>query len=248
MLRESPDEARYQFALANTLLNMAGFLSPRDQADELESLYHRVVELDRSAIRTVPDDPGFNAESASALGDQGMFFLETGRRSEAEAAVREAVQVHQRVLAGQQLKGSVERYAVRNFDNLGRVLVTAGQAAGGGKQCFREAVKSAGSIGDGLARVGVPPDGPVRRMLPHLAELLKDLGRWSEAEETCRRVIHIYETLKAKFAEDRNTRNLVGSYMQLARLLCKIGRETKAAEPYRKALELEEDDPPLTMI
>ena len=39
-----------------------------------------------------------------------MFFLEAGRGSQAEAAVREAVEVHQRVLAGGQLKGSVERY------------------------------------------------------------------------------------------------------------------------------------------
>ncbi len=90
----------------------------------------------------------------------------------------------------------------------------------------------------------VYPRMDLARMLPHLADLLKDLGRWNEAEEIRRRVIHIYETLKAKFAEDpEHRRNLVVSYMELARLLCEVGRQTEAAEPYRKALELEEDDP-----
>ena len=106
MLREFPDEARYQLALANTLLNTAGLLSPWSQADELERLYRRIVELDRAAVRTAPDHPTVNAELALALGDQGMFFLEVGRGSEAEAAVREALEIHQRVLAGGQLKGS----------------------------------------------------------------------------------------------------------------------------------------------
>src|SRR5262249_46047140 len=38
-------------------------------------------------------------------------------------------------------------------------------------------------------------------------------------------------------------RNLVLSYLELAHLLCGLGRQTEAAEPYRKALELEGDDP-----
>ena len=33
------------------------------------------------------------------------------------------------------------------------------------------------------------------------------------------------------------------SYLELACLLCGLGRQAEAAEPYRKALELEEDDP-----
>ena len=45
----------------------------------------------------------------------------------------------------------------------------------------------------------------------------------------------------------RRTRNTgatwLGSYLELASLLYELGRQTEAAEPYRKALELEEDDP-----
>ena len=165
LLRESPDEPRYQLALANTLLNTAGLLSPWAQADELEPLYRRILELDRAAVRTAPDDPEFNAELALALGDQGMFFLEAGRGSEAEAAVREAVEIHQRVLAGGQLKGSVERYVARNFVNLGRVLAAAGQAREA-EQCLPGSRESAGSISEGIARVGVPPGGPGADVAP----------------------------------------------------------------------------------
>jgi tetratricopeptide (TPR) repeat protein len=90
----------------------------------------------------------------------------------------------------------------------------------------------------------VYPRVDLARTLPRLADLLKNLGRSKEAEEARRRVVHIHETLKADFAENpEHRRNLVGSYMALACLLCEVGRETEAAEPYRKALELEEDDP-----
>ena len=42
LLRESPNDAGYQVALANTLLNTATLLSRRDHATELEALYRRV--------------------------------------------------------------------------------------------------------------------------------------------------------------------------------------------------------------
>src|SRR5262249_19127114 len=41
LLRESPDEARYQMQLANTLLNAASLPWSRDQTDELETLWRR---------------------------------------------------------------------------------------------------------------------------------------------------------------------------------------------------------------
>src|SRR5262249_8915655 len=128
LLDESPDEALYQVALANTLLNIATLLSRRDQADELEPLYRRILELDRAAVRAASDDPRCLVELGIALGDQGLFFLDTGRGSQAEAAVREALEIHQRVLAGGRMRGYVERYLARNFVGLGRVLAAAGQA------------------------------------------------------------------------------------------------------------------------
>ena len=48
-----------------------GLLSPRDAGRRAGALYRRVVELDRAAIRTAPDDPGFNAELALAPGRPG---------------------------------------------------------------------------------------------------------------------------------------------------------------------------------
>ena len=179
MLHESPDEPHYQLALANTLLNTAGLLSNWAHADELEPLYRRIVELDRAAVRTAPDDPSFNAELALALGDQGTFFLDAGRGAQAEAAVREAVEIHEKVLAGGQLKGSVERYAVRNFVNLGRILVAAGQAREA-EQWYRKAVNLLDQSVEELPE-SVYPRMDLARTLPHLADLLKHLGRWQEA-------------------------------------------------------------------
>jgi tetratricopeptide (TPR) repeat protein len=80
--------------------------------------------------------------------------------------------------------------------------------------------------------------------LAGLADLLEDAGRRQEVEEIRRRVIHQYETLKANFPENReHRRNLVVSYLTLVRLLWQLGRQTEAAGPYRKAFELDPEDP-----
>jgi serine/threonine protein kinase/Tfp pilus assembly protein PilF len=241
LLRESPNEARFQLALANTLLNAAALRSYWAQTDELEPVYRRILELDRAAVHTAPENPVFNAELALALGEQGMFFLEAGRGAQAEAAVREAVEIHQRVLAGGRLKGSVERYVARNFVNLGQVLAAAGQVREA-EQSYRKAVDLLDRVVKELPE-SVYPRVDLARTLPRLADLLKDLGRRQEAEVIRRRMTRLYETLKANFAEDpEHRRNLVLSYLGLACLLCELGRQAEAAEPYRKALELEEDD------
>jgi tetratricopeptide (TPR) repeat protein len=242
LLRESPDEALYGLALANTLLNRAGLLSRWDQADELEPLYRRIVELDRDAVRTAPHDPRFNAELALALGEQAMFFLDTGRGAQAEAAVHEALEIHQRVLAGGQLKGSIERYVARNFVNLGRVLAAAGRAREA-EQSYQRAVNLLDRVVKGSPE-SVYDRADLAWTLAGLAELLTGTGRRQEAEGIRHRVIRLYESLKPDLAENAvHRRNLVLGYLELACLLCQLGRPTEAAEPYRKAMELEEDDP-----
>src|SRR5262249_50882480 len=138
LLREFPDGAGYRIALANTLLNMAGLLSRRDQAEECELVYRRIVELDRAAVRAVPNNLKFQAELALALQGQGSFYLQTGRRSEGEAALRDALEIHKRLLAGGHLKG-YESSAARSFVNDGRVLAAAGQMRDAEKS-YQEAV------------------------------------------------------------------------------------------------------------
>ena len=96
---------------------------------------------------------------------RGCSSSRRGEAPQAEAAVREAVEIHERVLAGGQLKGSVERYAARNFVNLGRILAAAGRAPEA-EQCVPGSRESARSSGGGIARVGVPPGGPGADVAP----------------------------------------------------------------------------------
>jgi tetratricopeptide (TPR) repeat protein len=200
------------------------------------------VELDRAAVHTAPGDPRPHAELALALGEQGMFFLDTGRGSQAEAAIREALEIHQRALASGQLKGSIERCVARNFVNLARVLAAAGQAREA-EQSYRKAVNLLDRV------VKESPESVYDRAdlawtLAGLAELLTGTGRRQEAEAIRRREIHLYESLKPNLAENAiHRRNLLLGYLELACLLCQLGRQTEAAEPYRKALEMEENDP-----
>ena len=109
-----------------------------------------------------------------------MFFHEAGRGAEAEAAVREALEIHQRVLADGRLKHSVERYVVRNFVNLGRILAAAGRAPEA-EQSYRKAVKLLDQLVKELPD-WVYPFADLARTLPRLANLLKDLDRGQEAQ------------------------------------------------------------------
>jgi tetratricopeptide (TPR) repeat protein len=244
LLDESPKEARYQAALANTLLNKASVLTYQNHAKELECLYRRIVKLDRDAVHTAPGDPGISAELALALGAQAVFFLDMDRRPEAEAAVGEALEIHQRLLAGGHLKGSVERYAARNFVTRGRLQAKAGRSEEA-EQSFLKAVSLLEPLVEQLPESAVSR-AELARTLAGLADLLTEPNRRRDAEAIYRRVIDHYEKLKADFPKDLNyRRSLFLSYWKLARLLSKMGRQADAAKPYRKAIEIDPEVPPV---
>jgi serine/threonine-protein kinase len=241
LLRESPDEAGYKVALANTLLNTTTLLSYREQARELELLYQRVLELDRAAVRVAPGEREFNSELALALADQGRFFLKTGRVSKAETVLREAVQIYQGLLAGGNVRGTIERYAARSFRRLGLVLAAAGKEQEA-EQSYQKAVKLLDRLVKGLPECAITRVD-LAQTLTAQAELFKDPGRLQEAEAIRRLVIRHYESLKTSFPEDpQYGRNLLQGYLELVSLLWEAGRQTEAAEPYRKALELDPED------
>ena len=87
-----------------------------------------------------------------------------------------------------ELKRSVERYAARNFVNLGRILAAAGRAPEA-EESYRKAVNLLDRMVDELPE-SVYPRLDLARTLPHLADLLKNLGRRQEALDIRRRVIH----------------------------------------------------------
>jgi tetratricopeptide (TPR) repeat protein len=242
LLEESPDNAHYQMALANTFLNMTTVLSRRDQAEKIESLYQQALDLCESAVRAAPKEPGFQTELALGLETQGLFFLSMGQASKAETAIRKSLQLHQRLLDEGQMKGRIERFLARSFVRLGQVLAVTGKAPDVEKS-YRQAVKLLDRPVEELSESELRR-ADLAQTLASLADLLKDPDRRSEAEELRRRVIHSYETLRADFRENAQyKRRLARSYLALVRLLWERGRPSDATEPYRKALELDPEDP-----
>jgi tetratricopeptide (TPR) repeat protein len=192
-------------ALANTLLNKTHLVSYYDHEAELEPVFRRIVQLDRDAVEAAPGTANFKAELALVLVGQGMFFLDTGRPSDAEKALREALTIHQSLLDDGHLKGYVERYVARSFAGLGRVLAAAGQAEEA-EHSYREAV----NLLDRSSRdfpESVYYQQELARTLTGLADLLKDPPRRIEALETGRRVRHIYEALRANAPENPAVNN-----------------------------------------
>jgi serine/threonine protein kinase/tetratricopeptide (TPR) repeat protein len=242
LLRESPGDAHYQVALANTLLNKAGMLSRRDQAEEWKPIFRRIVLLDRAAVDSAPNNPNFKAELALALQGQGLFCLQTGRRSEAEDALREALEIHKELVAGGHLKGYIESYAARNYIQVGRVLAAAGQM-GDAENLYREAVSLLDRSLKDLPE-SVRHREELAQTLIGQADLLKDPARRQEVVEIRRRVIQQYETLRADSPKERKYRlALALHYLRLVSLLWELRQQTEAAELLRKSLELDPEYP-----
>ena len=178
---------------------------------------------------------------ALGLETQGLFFLDMGQASQAEAAIRKSLQIHQRLLDEGQVKGRIERFLARSFVRLGQVLAVTGKAQDVEKS-YRQAVKLLDRPVEEMSE-SERRRADLAQTLAGLADLLKDPDRQSEAEEMRRRVIHSYETLRADFRENAQYKlRLARSYLALVRLLWERGRPTDAAEPYRKALELDPED------
>jgi tetratricopeptide (TPR) repeat protein/tRNA A-37 threonylcarbamoyl transferase component Bud32 len=242
LLRESPNEPGYQVSLANTLLNTARTYSRRDQAEVWEPVYRRIVDLDRAAVSTAPEKPLYDAELAIALQAQGLFFLDVRRRSEGEAALQDALEIHKRLIARGQLKGTVERYAARNFVDVGRVLAAAGQVEDAEKS-YREAVSLLDRTVQEFPR-SVRDREELAQTLTVLADFLKDPARRQEAKDIRRDVIHHYETLRATSPEDlKYPPRLIRSHLKLNSLLWDLGLQREAAEALRKALEVDPENP-----
>jgi serine/threonine protein kinase/Tfp pilus assembly protein PilF len=242
LLREFPDDALCQVALANTFLHNASLISPRTNPEALEQLYRRIMELERSAVRAAPDNPDVKAALAFALECRGLFFVNTGRKREAEADVREALGIHQRLLAGGHLRGSMERYLARSYVNLGWVFAATGRAP----QAEKYYQKALGLLEPPVEEF---PESVLRRAalakaLTGLAYLLQDPARRQEAKEIRRRVVRHYESLKADFPEHPQYRRLLARcYLDLASLLCQLGEWTEAVGLCRKGLDLDPEDP-----
>jgi serine/threonine protein kinase/tetratricopeptide (TPR) repeat protein len=191
LLAESPNEPGFKVTLANTLMNAASLPWRRDQTEEFEALFRRIVELDRAAADAEPKNLHFKAELALALQSQGLFFLDIGRPSEAEAAVRDGLEIHQRLFEVGHAKatGSIDRYLAGNFTALGRVLHAAGKP-GDAEKPYRQALIL-------LERsVKEFPESAYHRIdlvtgYLRLVGLLCELGRQSDAAEPYRKALEL---------------------------------------------------------
>src|SRR5262249_38731360 len=155
-------------------------------------------KLERTAVGTVPESSQFKAELALALEDQGQFFLNTGRPTQAEAAVREALEIHQKLHAAGQLKGSIERYEARSLVRLGRVFAATDRTNEAGES-YRKAVNLLDRPFEETPESALR-QAELAQTLTGLANLLaKNSGSRGEIEQIWRRVIAHYEKLKADF-------------------------------------------------
>jgi tetratricopeptide (TPR) repeat protein len=240
-LDESPKDLRAQAALANTLLNEATVFSHSDPALR-ERLYERIVELERAVVKAAGDNPSYQAELALGLETQGLFFLAGGQVQAAKANFDEALAIGRKLLAGGRLKGSIERYLARYYAGQAKVLAAL-RDADKAEQAYWEAIRLLEPLVKAAPMV-LYHHADLAGILTSLAVHLEKPGRTSEVVLIRRQAIGHYEILKDRFPEDKSARRLlVVSYLELVRVLWGGGRESEAAEPYRRALEVAPEDP-----
>jgi tetratricopeptide (TPR) repeat protein len=242
LLDESPGDAESQVTLANTLLNIASLLSPRDDAEELKRLHRRMLKLIRAAVDAQPKNLYYQSELALALESQGMFFLNTKQLASAADAIDQSLAINKKLLASGSLGRSFERYVALSYRSRGRVLAATDQPHEA-EAAYRDALKLLQPLEKDF------PDSLYYRLnlaetLGSLASLLTDPGRKREVETLRRQVVHHYEILTKNFKEAPGQRqNLLHSYLALGHVLGKLGDWAQSAEQYRKAVQLDPKSP-----
>ncbi len=241
LLADFPGDAHYRMALANTLLNMVNVVTQGGQIEERLPIFQRAIQLLQSALEIDPNDLLLQTELALGLETEGQYFQATGRLAQAEEAIRQALVVHDRLISGGRLKGTVERYKARSLACLARVLA-AGNRTTEGEETFQSAVKILERSVEEAPTMGARR-AELAQTLVGLANFFKESGRKDKFEEVRLQAVSQFEKLREDYPENPTYRlGLVRGYLDLSELLSELGRQGEADEYFRKALTVKPDN------
>jgi tetratricopeptide (TPR) repeat protein len=166
---------------------------------------------------------------AAASHQLGIRLSNLGRREEALAAAREAVEMY-RALAKEQPDAFLP-YLAAGLGNLGNNLSRLGRREEA-LATSREAVR----IYEGLAETGASVSD-LARALMNLGDILADLGRREEALAVTRQAVAMGRIL-TKDGTDGFLRDLAGSLNDLGNRLSGLGRREEALAASREAVDI----------
>lgn len=188
----------------------------------------------------VSEDAKFRSHQAWALSRAGSLYFESGDLSKAEAAIRKAIALDERLVAESPQTVDFRRALSQRLHNLGVVLVGRGQpqeAAAVQQRAVEvhDALRSADPANEVLGRETVAA-------LSSLASTWKELGKFSEAEATLRRATEIQQALVTQSPDvQKNRAMLARLHSAHARILADRKAYADAEKKYQDAMALRDE-------
>src|SRR5205807_121455 len=125
---ESPDSRAYRWELSGGYNMLAGLHNAANEPDRAERLYRKNLGLLNGLARERPNDPHGPAALAATHANLGMAHQRQGRLAEAEAALRRAVDLHERLARAHPASPEYQAVFGLTLIGLGKLLAETGQA------------------------------------------------------------------------------------------------------------------------
>jgi eukaryotic-like serine/threonine-protein kinase len=244
LVNEFPDVPRYRAGLASAWVSQGMVLSadPNRQA-EAEAAFRQAFRVHDRARSDFPGTPESPADLAYLHWAYGRSLAQGGRLPEAERHLRLSLDLYE----GQAKKsGRVERWLADDIsggkEELAQLLNRTGRA-GEAERYMRE-VNAALETQVGIYPYAVSYWAHLARHQEAWGLTLFGLNRAEEAERALRKCVENAAKLHeqtGEFTPDR-AKGLAWGHYHLGELLCETGRADEAAEQFRRALGLFEQN------
>jgi serine/threonine protein kinase/tetratricopeptide (TPR) repeat protein len=204
--------------------------------------YKQAQSLYAGLSADYPAEVVYKVQLAEGYNNQGVLLLAENRLDETEKALRRARDIRQKLVAAfpknpahlSSLGGTLHNLSNLerkrgNLDAVRRLLLQAIEH----QQAAVEAAKN-----------NKKPNATYREFLANaygnLSVVLRDLGKWDEAEAAHQQVERVYKDLLATVGAPRHRASLAKTYNNLGNLKTSRGKYAEAAEAYREALKIAE--------
>jgi WD40 repeat protein/serine/threonine protein kinase/tetratricopeptide (TPR) repeat protein len=242
---EFPDDQNYRRNFGGSLWRLGGLLAGVGQPLEAEKVYRRSLEVFQKLATDFPQVSYYQQDVAytywALLGR--TLAAAPGRATDAEQAYRQGMAAHEKLVAEFPNHPGVRSRLAANYTDLIKLLRTSGQPQEAMKVCqravdFIEAYRHALEADKKLVAASNSLNDRWLFGGNHesLGQLLREAGRFDEAEQAFRQAIEIWMKLVAEFNVEDHRWHLGRAYEELGHALKARRRFEEAIEAYRQAL------------
>jgi eukaryotic-like serine/threonine-protein kinase len=231
--RQRGDDPAGRFDYGRSVFSLASITGDLGRWGEAIGYFEEARKTFEGLGRERPDEPKYRAALAKAHNRLGVYYAATGRRPEAAAALRAALDIQA------QLGDASRRDLAETYHNLG-LFHAVGREPGEAEAAYKKALE----IEEALDR-DHPEPAHLRLLAKTLAKLgelyLDDRARWSLAQEAYGRALLARKRLAEQLPDDLQAQNDLAAGYSSVGLMHYSGpspQPSEAEAAYAKALEV----------